>query len=123
MLKGKIEFTFTEHEDGGMKINTHTSYESKAGPQEGLFDLTQVTREFLKAMKVETSVQAVMIVEAIRRNDWWGSEELPYDYPQNHLEECLTFAMMRDFDDEDMAKLCYAAERGMTYKKEKVDKQ
>lgn len=120
MLKGKIEFTFTELENGTMRIDTSTCYESKAGPQEGLFDLTQVTREFLKAMKVNTLIQAVMIVEAIRRNDWWGSEELPYDYPQNHLEECLTFDMMRKFDDEEMSKLCYAADRGMIYKKEKV---
>ena len=123
MLKGKIEYTFTETEDGSMCIDTHTSYESKAGPQEGLFDLTQVTREFLKVMKVETSVQAVMIVEAIRRNDWWGSEKLPYNYPQTYIEEAMTFEMMRMFDDEEMEKLCYAADRGMTYKKEKVDKQ
>ena len=122
MLKGKIEFVFSENEDGNMLIETSTSYESNAGPQERLFDITQVTREFLKAMKIENSIQAVMLVEAIRRNDWWGSEQLPYNYPQTRVEEILTFEMMRMFDDDEMQKLCYAAEHDMTYKKEKVDK-
>lgn len=95
MLKGKIEFIFTELEDGSMRIHTHTDYVSKAGPQERLFDLTQVTREFLKAMHVETTVQAVMITEAIRRNNWWGSEKLPYEYPWNTKAERLIFDKMR----------------------------
>lgn len=95
MLKGKIEFTFTELEDGSMRISTHTDYESKAGPQECLFDLTQVTREFLKAMHVETAVQAIMIAEAIRRNNWWGSEKLPYEYPRTTKAERSIFDKMR----------------------------
>ena len=105
MLKGELKFVFNPDEDGNMLVNTGVHLAFEGGPQERLYDLTQLVYMVLQAVEVNNSVEAVMIAEAIQQNDWWDDQRLPYTYPASRDEAIMIFSLMRTLDDEAMAKL------------------
>ena len=105
MLKGELKFVFEPDEDGNMLVNTGVHLNWEGGPQERLYDLTQLVRMVLEALEVNNSVEAVMIAEAIQHNDWWDDRKLPYTYPASREEAIMIFSLIRTLDDEAMTKL------------------
>lgn len=122
MIKGTLTIKFTEEGD-------QTHCETKVNLQRGtngielLYDLTHVVHAVLEAMEVDSDVEAIMLAEAIRRNDWWGSDSLPYNYPDNETAESLyEFTRLLAATDIDIEDILEIAERKYKYKKEKEEK-
>lgn len=105
MLKGELKFVFEPDEDGNMLVNAGVHLAFEGGPQERLYDITQLVYMVLQAVEVNNSVEAVMIAEAIQQNDWWDDKKLPYAYPASRDEAIMIFSLMRALDDEAMMEL------------------
>lgn len=104
MLTGRLEIIVKETEQGKMGMEAHIDMvEEGDGPQEKLYDLTMLIRTVMEAMKVNTSLEAIMLSEAIRRNDWWGADPLPYPKVDNSIESRVTFDVLRNVDPDILA--------------------
>lgn len=104
MLKGRLEIVVKETEKGNMGMETRIDMvEESEGPQEKLYDLTMLVRTVLEAMEVNTSLEATMLSEAIRRNDWWGADPLPYTKVDDSIESRVTFDILRTVSGEVLA--------------------
>ena len=115
MLRGRLEIIFKETEEGNMGMETHIDMtEESSGPQEKLYDLTMLIHSVLRAMKVDTSLEAIMLSEAIRRNDWWGADPLPYAKVTNSIESKVTFDILRTVSEEVLAGALMELEHKMT---------
>lgn len=114
MLTGRLEIVVKETEKGKMRVETHIDMrEESDGPQEKLYDLTMLIRTVLEAMKVNTSLEAIMLSEAIRRNDWWGADPLPYSKVDDSIESRVTFDILRNVREEVLAEALIELEHKM----------
>lgn len=122
MLTGRLEIIVKETEQGKMGMETHIDMrEESEGPQEKLYDLTMLIHTVLTAMKVDTQLEAIMLSEAIRRNDWWGADPLPYTKVDNSIESKVTFDILRTVSEEVLAGALIELEHKMARETEEAN--
>lgn len=105
MVKGTIVMKIEQTEDNHTKVSTSRKLQRTGNPVEDLYDLTMLVHEFLLALGVNTTVEAIMLSEAIRRNDWWGCDELPYDAPKSQPDSDFIYKLLRTLDNDDVESL------------------
>lgn len=105
MVKGIITMKIEQTEDNQTKISTSKNLQHMDNPVEALYDMTMLVHEFLLALGVNTTVEAIMLSEAIRRNDWWGCDELPYESPKDRQAADFIYKLLRTLDNDAVESL------------------